>query len=106
METAVPFIAMVVQQLAQIGSMVAAKVAMSSGMTPFTFTFYSSAFSTLILIPLSFLLHRYLFSTSFHTSWVKLKQIQAKLYIMIQFNSSKLYLDLNGLISDGSNNGS
>ncbi|OIT36062.1 PREDICTED: WAT1-related protein At4g15540-like isoform X1 [Nicotiana attenuata] len=58
MESAVPFIAMVVQQLAQVGSMVAAKVAMSTGMTPFTFTFYSSAFSTLILIPLSFLLHR------------------------------------------------
>ncbi|MCD7468250.1 hypothetical protein HAX54_006262 [Datura stramonium] len=54
----VPFMAMIFQQLAQVGLAVAAKVAMSTGMTTFTFTFYSSAFSTLILVPLSFFLHR------------------------------------------------
>lgn len=54
----IPFIAMIVQQLAQVGIAVVAKVAMSTGMTAFTYTFYSSAFSTLLLIPLSFYLHR------------------------------------------------
>ncbi|CAN4094737.1 unnamed protein product [Withania somnifera] len=54
----VPFMAMIIQQLAQVGLAVAAKVAMSSGMTSFTFTFYSCFLSTLLLIPLSFFLHR------------------------------------------------
>ncbi|XP_059316563.1 WAT1-related protein At5g40240-like [Lycium ferocissimum] len=58
MTAVLPFMAMIVQQLAQVGSVVAAKEAMSTGMTTFTFTFYSSAFSTLLLIPLSFILHR------------------------------------------------
>ncbi|KAJ8569827.1 hypothetical protein K7X08_006404 [Anisodus acutangulus] len=58
MESAVPFIAMVIQQLAQVGLMVACKVVTSAGLTTFTFTFYSSFLSTLILIPLSFFLHR------------------------------------------------
>ncbi|MCD7445912.1 hypothetical protein HAX54_024612 [Datura stramonium] len=58
MESAGPFVAMVVQQLAQVGLMEAAKMAMSTGITTFAFTFYSSAFSTIILIPLSFFVHR------------------------------------------------
>ncbi|XP_055806731.1 WAT1-related protein At5g40240-like [Solanum dulcamara] len=58
MSVVIPFIAMIVQQLAQVGIAVVAKVAMSTGMTAFTYTFYSSAFSTLLLIPLSFYLHR------------------------------------------------
>ncbi|XP_049405318.1 WAT1-related protein At4g15540-like [Solanum stenotomum] len=58
MSGVVPFIAMIVQQLAQVGLAVVAKGAMSTGMTSFTYTFYSSAFSTLLLIPLSFFLHR------------------------------------------------
>ncbi|XP_059316560.1 WAT1-related protein At5g40240-like [Lycium ferocissimum] len=58
MESALPFVAMVIQQLAQVGLMVASKAVTSAGLTTFTFTFYSSALSTLILIPLSFLVHR------------------------------------------------
>lgn len=54
----VPFIAMIVGQLAQVGSAVTAKMAMSTGMTSFTYTFYSSAFSTLLLIPIVFFLYR------------------------------------------------
>ncbi|KAK4358220.1 hypothetical protein RND71_023830 [Anisodus tanguticus] len=51
MSELLPFMVMKVQQLAQVGSAVAAKEAMSTGMTTFTFTFYSCAFSTLLLIP-------------------------------------------------------
>ncbi|PHT34164.1 hypothetical protein CQW23_25964 [Capsicum baccatum] len=54
----IPYMAMIAAQLAQVGLAVAAKEAMSTGMTTFTFTFYSSAISTLILIPLSIFLHR------------------------------------------------
>ncbi|XP_047255607.1 WAT1-related protein At5g40240 isoform X2 [Capsicum annuum] len=57
MESAVPFIGMVIQQLAQVGLMVACEVT-SAGLTTYTFLFYSSAISTLILIPLSFFFHR------------------------------------------------
>ncbi|KAM3202949.1 hypothetical protein P3L10_030575 [Capsicum annuum] len=45
-------------QFAQVGLAVVAKVALSTGMTTFIFTFYSSALSTLVLIPLSFFFHR------------------------------------------------
>ncbi|MCD9645046.1 hypothetical protein HAX54_033699 [Datura stramonium] len=58
MESAVPFVAMVIQQIAQVGLMVASKVVTSAGLATFTFVFYSSFLSTLILIPLSFFLHR------------------------------------------------
>lgn len=58
MESAVPFIAMVIQQLAQVGLMVASEIVNSDGLATFAFLFYSSFFSTLILIPLSFFFHR------------------------------------------------
>ncbi|MCD9645045.1 hypothetical protein HAX54_033698 [Datura stramonium] len=58
MESALPFIAMVIQQIAQVGLMVASQVVNNAGLTTFTFLFYSSFFSTLILIPFSYFLHR------------------------------------------------
>ncbi|CAN4124408.1 unnamed protein product [Withania somnifera] len=60
MESAIPFIAMVIQQLAQVGLLVATKAVTSAGLTTFTFLFYSSFFSTLILNPVSFFLHSFL----------------------------------------------
>ncbi|KAK3041759.1 hypothetical protein RJ639_000275 [Escallonia herrerae] len=58
MKTALPFVGMVVVQFAQVGLMVVSKKAMASGMTNFTFVFYSNALAALILLPLSFLIHR------------------------------------------------
>ncbi|KAK2994500.1 hypothetical protein RJ640_029459 [Escallonia rubra] len=57
-KTALPFAGMVVVQFAQVGLMVVSKKAMASGMTNFTFVFYSNALAALILLPLSFLIHR------------------------------------------------
>ncbi|KAA8519152.1 hypothetical protein F0562_013374 [Nyssa sinensis] len=53
-----PFVGMVLAQFAQVGLMIAGKEAMSSGMTNFTFVFYSNALASLVLLPSSFLIHR------------------------------------------------
>nr|XP_017217970.1 PREDICTED: WAT1-related protein At3g28050-like [Daucus carota subsp. sativus] len=50
MESVVPFMGMVILQVAQIGEMVTGKDAMLDGMTNFTFVFYFNALSFLILI--------------------------------------------------------
>lgn len=57
--SAIPFFAMVVMELAQVGLMVAAEAAMATGMTAFTFITYSNLLACLILIPTSILIHRY-----------------------------------------------
>ncbi|KAK4488850.1 hypothetical protein RD792_004640 [Penstemon davidsonii] len=54
----VPYVVMVIVQFAQVGLMIAGKIAMSNGMTTFTFAFYSNAFASIILLPLSFLFYR------------------------------------------------
>ncbi|KAI3467491.1 hypothetical protein Pfo_024154 [Paulownia fortunei] len=58
MENAVPYVGMVIVQFAQVGLMIAGKIAMSNGMTTFTFTFYSNALASLILLPVSFFIYR------------------------------------------------
>ncbi|CAA2971475.1 WAT1-related At3g28050-like [Olea europaea subsp. europaea] len=57
-ERVFPYVGMVIVQFAQVGLMIAGKVAMSNGMTTFTFAFYSNALASLILLPISFWLHR------------------------------------------------
>lgn len=58
MKGVLPYLGMVCAQLAQVGLMVVSKKAMSSGMSNFTFVFYSNALASLILLPSSFLFHR------------------------------------------------
>lgn len=60
MKSAVPFLAMVAVQFAQVALMVVSKKAMATGITNFTFVFYSNAIASLILLPSSFLIHRYI----------------------------------------------
>ncbi|KAL3654111.1 hypothetical protein CASFOL_003792 [Castilleja foliolosa] len=57
-ENAGPYVGMVIVQFAQVGLMIAAKVAMANGMTTFIFVSYSNALSSLILLPLSFFIYR------------------------------------------------
>lgn len=59
-ESGVPYVAMVISQFAQVGLLIATKEAMKTGMATFVFTFYSSAFASVILLPFSFLFYRYL----------------------------------------------
>ncbi|KAM7464604.1 hypothetical protein LguiA_032725 [Lonicera macranthoides] len=58
MRSAMPFLAMVVSQFAQVALMVVSKKAMASGIANFAFIFYSNAIASLILLPSSFLIHR------------------------------------------------
>lgn len=59
-ESGVPYVAMVISQFAQVGLLIVTKEAMKTGMATFVFTFYSSAFASVILLPFSFLFYRYL----------------------------------------------
>ncbi|KAJ1389922.1 EamA domain [Sesbania bispinosa] len=54
----VPFVGMVVAILAQSGSMVVIKVAMSDGINKYVMVVYSMALSTFMLLPFAFLIHR------------------------------------------------
>ena len=58
-EIALPMVGMVMAECAQVGLMIMGKVAMSHGMSNFIFVFYSNALASLILLPSSFLFHRY-----------------------------------------------
>ncbi|CAI9092863.1 OLC1v1028206C1 [Oldenlandia corymbosa var. corymbosa] len=58
MEKAFPYLGMVVSQFAQVGLFIMSKEAILSGMSTFTFAFYSSSISSFILLPSSFLLYR------------------------------------------------
>lgn len=49
---------MIIVQLAQVGQLVAGKKAILTGMTNFTFVFYSNALASLVLLPSSFFFHR------------------------------------------------
>ncbi|XP_059649731.1 WAT1-related protein At5g40230-like isoform X2 [Cornus florida] len=63
-KSVVPFVGMVMVQVAQVGLMIVGKEAMSDGMTNFTFVFYSNSLASLVLLPTSFLIHSYLVQIS------------------------------------------
>ncbi|KAK7353298.1 hypothetical protein VNO80_18742 [Phaseolus coccineus] len=54
-----PFVGMIMAELAQVGLIILSKQAMSQGMTNFIFIFYSNAIAALLLLPTSFLIHRF-----------------------------------------------
>ncbi|KAL6983635.1 hypothetical protein U1Q18_017015 [Sarracenia purpurea var. burkii] len=58
MEDALPILGMLCAQLIQVGLIVAIKEATSTGMSKFTFIFYSNALAALVLLPTSFVVHR------------------------------------------------
>ncbi|CAI9092858.1 OLC1v1028200C1 [Oldenlandia corymbosa var. corymbosa] len=58
MEIAAPYAAMVVAQTAQVGLIIVSKEAMSNGMSNFISVSYSNALAALILLPVSFFIHR------------------------------------------------
>ncbi|KAL0357956.1 UNVERIFIED_CONTAM: WAT1-related protein [Sesamum calycinum] len=60
MENAIPYVLMVIVQFAQVGLMIAGKAAMSNGMTTFTFIFYSNGLGSLVLLPFSIFIYRFL----------------------------------------------
>nr|GEU69738.1 WAT1-related protein At3g28050-like [Tanacetum cinerariifolium] len=57
MKGALPFVGMVVNNVAQVGSTLAAQKAIATGMHTFSFIFYSNALAFLILLPAAFLVH-------------------------------------------------
>jgi hypothetical protein len=65
---ALPFVGMMMAECAQVGLMIVAKAAMTRGMSNLVFIFYSNAFASLILLPTSFLFHRYSLSLSLSLS--------------------------------------
>ena len=85
---ALPFVGMVMAECAQVGLMIVGKIAMSKEMSNLVFIFYSNAFASLILLPSSFLIHRYTHSLSFslkHPLELFL-YIYEKSYLFIVFN--------------------
>ncbi|KAI7725353.1 LOW QUALITY PROTEIN: hypothetical protein M8C21_029701 [Ambrosia artemisiifolia] len=58
MKGALPFLAMVVAQVSQVGLTLAGKKAIQTGMHNFSYVFYSNALTCLILLPSAFLIHR------------------------------------------------
>ncbi|CAH9071267.1 unnamed protein product [Cuscuta europaea] len=56
-EATLPYVGMILNQFAQVGLMIVGKAAISSGMTTFTFVFYSNALAALFLLS-AFLFHR------------------------------------------------
>ncbi|XP_023736290.1 WAT1-related protein At3g28050 [Lactuca sativa] len=58
MKGTLPFLAMVIGQIAQVGLTLAGKKAIETGMHNFSYVFYSNFFASLILLPTSFLIHR------------------------------------------------
>jgi hypothetical protein len=61
---ALPFVGMMMAECAQVGLMIVGKQAMTRGMSNLVFIFYSNAFASLILLPTSFLFHRFSLSLS------------------------------------------
>ncbi|XP_073280977.1 WAT1-related protein At3g28050-like [Primulina huaijiensis] len=55
---ATPYLGMVLATTAQVGLIIISKRAMATGMTTFTFVAYSNALASLILLPLSLIIHR------------------------------------------------
>lgn len=58
MDNTLPYLAMVFVQFAQVGMLIAEKVATANGMSTFTFTFYSNAAGSIILLPICFFIYR------------------------------------------------
>jgi len=59
MKGALPYMAMVVAQVSQVGLTLAGKKAIETGMQNFSYVFYSNALTCLVLLPAAFLIHRY-----------------------------------------------
>ncbi|MFS7958738.1 hypothetical protein Hanom_Chr08g00682251 [Helianthus anomalus] len=60
MKGALPFLAMIVSQVSQVGLTLAGKKAIQTGMQNFSYVFYSNVLTCLVLLPSAFLIHRYL----------------------------------------------
>ncbi|KAI3817562.1 hypothetical protein L1987_11357 [Smallanthus sonchifolius] len=58
MKGALPYLAMVVAQVSQVGLTLAGKKAIETGMQNFSYVFYSNVLTCLILLPAAFLIHR------------------------------------------------
>ncbi|KAJ0895826.1 hypothetical protein HanRHA438_Chr08g0327621 [Helianthus annuus] len=58
MKGALPFLAMMVAQVSQVGLTLAGKKAIETGMHNFSYVFYSNALTCLVLLPSAFLIHR------------------------------------------------
>ncbi|KAJ0544792.1 putative EamA domain-containing protein [Helianthus annuus] len=58
MKGALPFLAMMVAQVSQVGLTLAGKKAIETGMQNFSYVFYSNALTCLVLLPSAFLIHR------------------------------------------------
>lgn len=54
-----PFVGMIMAEVAQVGLIILSKKAMANGMTNFIFIFYSNAIAALLLFPTSFFIHRF-----------------------------------------------
>nr|XP_043620306.1 WAT1-related protein At3g28050-like [Erigeron canadensis] len=57
-KSALPFVAMVVGQVAQVGLAVAGMKAIETGMRNFSFIFYSNVVASLVLLPAAFIIHK------------------------------------------------
>ncbi|KAK1415716.1 hypothetical protein QVD17_31501 [Tagetes erecta] len=58
MKGALPYMAMAVAQVSQVGLTLAGKKAIETGMQNFSYVFYSNALTCLVLLPAAFLIHR------------------------------------------------
>ncbi|KAL1309763.1 hypothetical protein HN51_052460 [Arachis hypogaea] len=54
-----PFVGMIMAELAQVGLIILSKQVMAKGMSSFIFIFYSNSLASLILLPSSFFIHRF-----------------------------------------------
>ncbi|MED6155704.1 hypothetical protein PIB30_007572 [Stylosanthes scabra] len=54
-----PFVGMIMSELAQVGLIILSKQVMAKGMSNFIFIFYSNSLASLILLPSSFFIHRF-----------------------------------------------
>ncbi|KAL2339678.1 hypothetical protein Fmac_007618 [Flemingia macrophylla] len=54
-----PFVGMIMAEFAQVGLIIFSKKVMAQGMTNFVFIFYSNAIASILLLPTSFLIHRF-----------------------------------------------
>lgn len=60
MNTALPSAAMVITQVALVGSTLAQKKAIATGMHNFQYIFYTSAITSFVLLPLAYFNYRYI----------------------------------------------
>ncbi|GAB2280424.1 hypothetical protein Dimus_015057 [Dionaea muscipula] len=58
MESAAPYLGMIMAECAQVGLIILSKQALASGMSSFVFVSYSNALASLVLLPTALFLHR------------------------------------------------